>query len=218
MSTQSCQAPHRRYLRSGLLILLAALVAIATGCASLSEETQTGAGAGAGAGVALATFCGPLVVVCAVPLAVAGAVAGGVAGATVHAVKDAAKPSSTPPSSTPPRIKHPSFVTRLPGSDFSPSGDLLIDNSDIRESGSHEFSGTLVVNLDKPLDDSTKSIEEDIIVVCTTGEVSFHWRRSYDDLNGSGNILTSEEASVPIPPGLELDAVKRSFCGASSNA
>lgn len=217
MSPQPGESSHRRFLRSVLLILLAAVGAVAAGCASEPKDTKEyakgGAEIGAGAGMEVGIICGPFAIICGIPFAVVGAVAGGVVGATVGAVKDAGKSSSTAT-----RSKHPSFVAWLPASDFSPSGDLLIDNSDTRASGSHEFSGSLVVNLDKPLDDSTKSIVEDIVVVCTTGEVTFHWRRWYDDLNASGNILRSEPASVPIRPGPELDAVKRSFCGSSSNA
>ena len=220
------ESSHRRFVRSVFLIALAALVAVAAGCASV-ENTKKGAAGGAvvggAAGMELSIVCGPFAPICLVPMTAAGAVVGGVAGATVGAVQDAAdadtarrKDAATPSSATT-SSKHRSFVTLLPASDFSPAGVLLIDNSDIRASGSHEFSGTLVVNLDKPLDNSTKSIEEDIGVICTTGEVTYYWRRSFDDLNGSGNILKSEETSVPIPPGPELDAVKRRFCSSSSN-
>ena len=229
MSLQPGESSHRRSVRGVSLIALAALVAIAAGCAS-AEHTKEyaggGAAAGAGIGMGASSICGPLAIVCFVPFVAVGAVVGGVGGATVGAIQDAADTADAAHAATPsdaataafdcspkcPQSKDATFVTRLPSSDFSPSGFLLIDEDTIKVNDEHDVSGTLVLNLDDPLADSTQSIKEDIVVACTTGDVSFLWRYSYDGRTGSGSMITSDPASVEIPPGPELDAVKHAFC------
>lgn len=224
MSPQPGESSHRRFLRSVFLTVLAALVAVAAGCASLSDETKTGAAFGAGMGMEVGVVCGPLAFFCGLPFAAVGAVVGGVAGATVSTVKDAATADSDAPTATSdcspkrPQPKGVKFVTWLPKSDFSPSGSLLIDEDPFRDCELHIVYGTLVVNLDEPLGDSTRSIQEDIVVHCATGEVEFSWRASYDKPNASGEVVTSQPSSTAIAPGPELDAVKRGFCSSESHA
>ena len=235
MSLQTGESSHRRLVRGVFLIALAALVAIAAGCAS-AEHTKEyaggGAAAGAGIGMGASSICGPLAIVCFVPFVAAGAVVGGVGGATVGAIQDAADTAEAAHAATPsdaataafdcspkrPQPKGVKFVTWLPKSDYSPSGSLLIDEDPFRDCDSQIVYGTLVVNLDQPLGDSTRSIQEDIVVHCATGEVEFSWRASYDKPNASGKVVTSQPSSKAIAPGPELDAVKRGFCGSSSNA
>ena len=110
----------------------------------------------------------------------------------------------------------PSYIEELPGSDFSPPGSLLVYMHRIQAVGPHDFSGTLLVNLYEAPDGSRRSIEEDVVVACTTGAVTFVWRRTYDDWYRSGEVVTSEPSTIGIAPGPQLDAVVRKICNRES--
>ena len=202
MVAVSCAASRRHSFRARGTLLLAFVLA-ASGCASSGPKRpwthKDKVDAAAGAVGAASTVCGPFFFICALPPLL-----------VVVGVGKLTEPSDSVPKLT--QSKGTTFITRLPSSDFSPSGFLLIDEDTVTVNDEHDVSGTLVLNLDDPLADSTQSIKEDIVVACTTGDVSFLWRYSYDGRTGSGSRITSDPASVEIPPGPELDAVKHAFC------
>lgn len=197
-------ASRRHFFRAGGPLLLALVVA-ASGCASSPPKVGPTIGRthedkvkdAEDAAEQASFLCGPFFFACAIPAVV-----------VVAGVGKLTEPSDRP--------SHPfnsaMFLTKLPSSDFSPSGDLLIDESLIQDDGSHIVSGPLLVNLDAPLGDSTKSFAEDIAVHCNTGEVEFRRRTSYDQRYAWGKIVTSQPSSPAIAPGPELDAVTHEFC------
>jgi hypothetical protein len=187
---------------------LAVLVAVMSGCASAPQDSspeKTGAMAGAGLGMHLGIVCGPLAIFCGIPLGVVGGVVGLGAGATADLVTRASKGLDNR------RKGERVYIGKLAASDFSPAGSLQIDTDRIHDQGNRR-SGTLLVDLHESHGQPVKSIEVDIDVACTSGEVTYGPRRTYDRLGGSGTVVASEMSSAGIAPGPELDAVKEVFC------
>jgi hypothetical protein len=198
-----------------------------------------GAAYGGAAGFIGGLACGPGAALCAPALAIVGVAVGGAVGAIAGAVKggsegirrvredaaasvpaysgaglDAVREDSRSGHSGPFRFQ---YIGDLAESEFSPPGLLTIDWAQTRPLGGASVDGallidaTLLVNF-VDLHESTNSLEADIVVNCMNGETTTRWRRTYEEVNAGGDVVSSEPSTIAIPAGPQLDAVVEAIC------
>lgn len=180
---------------------------------------------GAAGGALYGARCGPAFFVCAPVGAVIGAGFGLAKGAQVGAELGKSLAGSTRSGRAPrtdsdesPQVPRSGkdeslqYVGELPDSEFSPPGSLFIETHRIQVDGMRR-TGILLVNLEKPEEQSAKSIEADVEIDCEAGGVNFVKRRTYDYAYGSGRELTAQQSTTGMAPGPQLNAVRRIICG-----
>jgi len=174
---------------------------------------------GAAGGALYGARCGPAFFVCAPVGAVIGAGWGLAKGAQVGAELGKSLAGSTGSGRAQRTTDDESlqYVGELSDSEFSPPGSLFIERQRIQVDGMRR-AGILLVNLEKPEEESAKSIEADVEVDCASGDVNFVTRRTYDYAYGSGRELSSQQSTTGMAPGPQLDAVRRIICDYGSGS
>jgi hypothetical protein len=196
-------APHQHRLPVARVIV-AALAVIATGCASDSSSR---------AREPQFNSCVRLIH----PAVVAACAVGAVAlvathDAVVGVIEAERKGAQNEAENGPNRLE---YIGELATSDFSPAGTLLVDTYRSIRAGRNTL-GTLLVNLDKPPDGSRRSIEQDVEVACSTGKVTYKWRRTFGDWNGALPLLSSATSTIELAPGPLLDSAAQTICDTGS--